>query len=57
MRTVRCSSHLGIGVSAQGRGGMYTSPEFLPHAYENITFPQLRLRTVKTRLIELCHET
>ena len=29
---------------------MYTSPwtEFLTHTYENITFPQLLLRTVKT---------
>ena len=31
--------------------GMYTSPlwtEFLTHTCENITFPQLSLRTVKT---------
>ena len=33
-------------------GGMYTSPlwtEFLTQACENITFPQLRLRTVKMK--------
>ena len=34
MRTVRCSDRL-----------LWT--EFLAHACENITFPQLRLRTVK----------
>ena len=39
------------GVSACVLGRMYTSPllwtEFLTHVCENITFPQLRLRTVK----------
>ena len=37
------------GVSAQG--GVYTSlwTEFLTHACENITFPQLRLGTVITQ--------
>ena len=58
MRTVRCSGRLikeGC-LPAQGGGGclprvVYTSPsqwtEFLTHICENITFPQLRLRTVK----------
>ena len=39
MRTVRCSGRLG------GDKGVWT--EFLTHACENITFPQLLLRTVK----------
>ena len=50
MSTVRCSGRLGGGCLPRGwRGpsawGVYTSPmwtEFLTHAYENITFPQLR---------------
>ena len=59
MRIVRCSSRLpGGGVSAWPGGvspwGVYTSPlplwtKFLTHACENITFLQLRLRTVKRR--------
>ena len=63
MRTIRCSSHLPGGVSAQGgylsNWGVYTSPpgtEFLTHTCENITFPQLRLRTVmKGSLASLSH--
>ena len=62
MRTVRCSSHPGGGVctggvypgavSARGRGvflpcGVYTSPRGQTDTCENITFPQLLLRTVK----------
>ena len=38
MRTVRCSGRLGAD------GGVWT--EFLTHACENITVPQLLLRTV-----------
>ena len=52
MRTVRCSDHLG-GVCLEGgvcpgctQLSLWT--EFLTHARENITFPQLLLRTVKT---------
>ena len=60
MRTVRCSGRWrGGGVSARGvsAGGGGCLPqcmlghtplwtEFLTHTCENITFPQLRLRTV-----------
>ena len=49
MRTVRCSSRLlGGGVSAQGVSarGVYTSPRGQTDTCENITFPQLLLRTV-----------
>ena len=38
------------GVFAQVHAGIHITPlwtEFLTHACENITFPQLRLRTVK----------
>ena len=70
MRTVRCSSHLRVGGCLPARGvfaqegvclGVYTSPpwtEFLTHACENITFPQLRLRTAKTgsNLDLNCHD-
>ena len=41
MRTVRCIGRLGAD------GGVWT--EFLTHACENITFPQLLLRTVIKR--------
>ena len=41
MRTVRCSGHFGADE------GVWT--EFLTHACENITFPQLLLRTVINR--------
>ena len=63
MRTVRYSDRLMgrcpggsvcLGVSTQGR--VYTSPlpwtEFLTHACENITFPQLRLQTVITKVYQ-----
>ena len=49
MRTVRCSSHLPggvyLGVFTGADAPLWT--EFLAHARENITFPQLCLRTVK----------
>ena len=54
MRTVRCSGHFGGGVSAQGGVSQHTMGQTLPlldrmtHACENITFPQLLLRTVIT---------
>ena len=46
MRTARCSDRpMGEGVCP---GGVHLPPraEFLIHACEKITFPQLRLRTV-----------
>ena len=53
MRTVRCSGLLMVGVSVWGvsaQGGVHAPwTEFLTHACENITFLQLRLRTVKIR--------
>ena len=45
MRTVRCSSHLGGGLSAW-QGGVHTSPRGQTDTCENITFLQLLLRTV-----------
>ena len=62
MCTARFSGHLGWEVSAWGGGGVWLRgrgvcpwcvhlppwPEFLTHACENITFPQLLLRAVKT---------
>ena len=47
MRTVRCSSRMPGGVCL---GGVHLPPwtEFLTHTCENITFPQLRLWTVKS---------
>ena len=60
MRTVHCSGRLGGGGSAQGSiclqgvsawgvsaQGVYTSP--VDRMTENITFPQLLLRTVNMR--------
>ena len=59
MRTIRCSSRLGgvvswVGVVSGGvcLGGVHPHDtplwtEFLTHAYENITFPQLLLQTIK----------
>ena len=47
MRTVRCSGR----ISCHARPRLWT--EFLTHAFENITFPQLRLRTVKIRMSTL----
>ena len=57
MRTVDCSGRRGgaaAGVSAQMGGVCPGRPpwtEFLTHACENITFPQLLLRTVKISLM------
>ena len=68
MHTIRCSDRLRKGclrggVSASGcvcPGGVFALPawtEFLTHAFENITFPQLLLRTVKMYLKSLILET
>ena len=64
MLTVRCSGRSEGGVCLGGvclegvcPGGIYTNPhmyrEFLTHACENFTFPQLRLRTVTSRLVHV----
>ena len=66
MRTVRCSGRLS-GLSARGgiclggvtARGVYTFlpwTEFLTHACENITFPQLLLQTVNIGLIFVMYE-
>ena len=58
MRTARFSGHLGWEVPAGGGvvcpGGVHLPPwtEFLTHACENITFPQLLLREVMTDTCE-----
>ena len=55
---VGCVPSAAVAVCLGGGGvsacGVYTSPrtEFLTHACENITFPQLRLRTVITRWVK-----
>ena len=50
MRTVRFSGGLGVGVCRRGcTPRLWT--EFLTHACENITFPQVRLRTVINTLL------
>ena len=53
MRTVRCSGRLGGGGVFQHAMGQTPPPpplwtEFLTQACENITFPQLLLRTLVT---------
>ena len=57
MRTVRCSSHLGGGLYARGgvclRGVCPGAPCGQTDTCENITFPQLLLRTVITIVLSV----
>ena len=61
MRTVCCRGRLilgggGVCPGSVCQGGVHLPPlwtEFLTHTCENITFPQLRLRTVKNHVLVL----